>query len=91
MHKQLISAQNNPSKATGYLKILNAANDSLYTATRIIQTQNIVNAEQQRKRDLIEAKKDYDSSIRQNALIGFLIFLGLLSDQSSTLCPLAKA
>jgi len=74
-----IYEQNNPSKATGYLKILNAANDSLYTATRIIQTQNIVNAEQQRKRDLIEAKKDYDSSIRQNALIGFLIFLGLLS------------
>ena len=69
----------NPSKAIAYLKILNASNDSLYTATRIIQTQNIVNAIQQRERDLKEAKKDYDYSIRQNALIGFLVFLGLLS------------
>ncbi len=69
----------NPSKATTYLKILNAANDSLFTASRIIQTQNIVNAEEKRKRDLMEAKKDYENSIRQNALIGFLVFLGLLS------------
>lgn len=69
----------NPSKATTYLKILNAANDSLFTASRIIQTQNIVNAEAQRKRDLLEAKKDYDYSIRQYALIGFLVFLGILS------------
>ena len=69
----------NPSGAIIYLKIFNAANDSLYTTTRIIQTQNIVNAEQQRKRDLIEAKKDYDNSIRQNALIGFLAFLGILA------------
>jgi two-component system, sensor histidine kinase PdtaS len=69
----------NPSKANTYLKILNAANDSLYTATRIIQTQSIVNAEQQRKRDLLEAKKDYTNSIRQNALVGFLIILGFLS------------
>lgn len=74
-----IYEQENPSKAISYLKILNAANDSLYTATRIIQTQNIVNAIQQRERDLKEAKKDYDNSIRQNALIGFLIFLGLLT------------
>lgn len=69
----------NPSKTTIYLKILNAANDSLFTASRIIQTQNIVNAEEKRKRDLIEAKKDYDYSIRQYALIGFLFFLGILS------------
>ncbi|AXE18432.1 hypothetical protein DR864_12055 [Runella rosea] len=69
----------NPSKAISYLKILNATNDSLYTATRIIQTQNIVNTIQQRERDLKEAKKDYDNSIRQNALIGFLISLGLLT------------
>lgn len=69
----------NPSKAINYLKILNATNDSLYTATRIIQTQNIVNTIQQRERDLKEAKKDYDNSIRQNALIGFLISLGLLT------------
>lgn len=69
----------NSSKATTYLKILNAANDSLFTASRIIQTQNIVNAEEKRKRDLLEAKKDYDNSIRQYALIGFLVFLGILS------------
>jgi two-component sensor histidine kinase len=69
----------NPSKAIAYLKMLNTANDSLYTAARVIQTQNIVNAIQQRQRDLIEAKKDFDNSIRQNALIGFLVFLGLLS------------
>jgi len=69
----------NPSKTTTYLKILNAANDSLFTASRIIQTQNIVNAEEKRKRDLIEAKKDYDYSIRQYALVGFLFFLGILS------------
>lgn len=69
----------NPAKATTYLKILNAANDSLFTASRIIQTQNIVNAEAQRKRDLLEAKKDYEYSIRQYALIGFLVFLGILS------------
>ncbi|GAB2611656.1 hypothetical protein GCM10027035_05110 [Emticicia sediminis] len=74
-----IYEQSNPSKATTYLKVLNAANDSLYTASRIIQTQNIVNAEAQRKRDLEEAKKDYDNTIRQYALIGFLIFLGILS------------
>jgi len=74
-----IYEHNNPSKAITYLKILNASNDSLYTATRIIQTQNIANAEQQRIRDLKEAKKDYDNSIRQNALIGFLVFLGFLS------------
>jgi two-component system, sensor histidine kinase PdtaS len=69
----------NPSKANTYLKILNAANDSLYTATRINQTQSIVNAEQQRKRDLLEAKKDYTNSIRQNALMAFLLLLGFLS------------
>jgi two-component system, sensor histidine kinase PdtaS len=69
----------NPSKSISYLKILNAANDSLYTATRIIQTQNIVDAIQQRERDLKEAKKDYNNSIRQNALIGFLIFFWLLT------------
>ena len=69
----------NPSKAISYLKILNVFNDSLYTATRITQTQNIVNAEQQRIRDLKDAKKDYDNSIRQNALIAFLAFLGILS------------
>jgi two-component sensor histidine kinase len=74
-----IYEQKNPSKAISYLKILNAANDSLYTATRIIQTQNIVDAIQQRERDLKEAKKDYDNSIRQNALIGFLVFFGLLT------------
>lgn len=69
----------NPAKATTYLKILNAANDSLFTASRIIQTQNIVNAEAQRKRDLEEAKKEYTNSIRLYALIGFLVFLGVLS------------
>lgn len=74
-----IYEHSNPSKATTYLKILNAANDSLYTASRIIQTQNIVNAEAQRKRDLEEAKKEYYNSIRLYALIGFLVFLGILS------------
>ncbi len=74
-----IYEHSNPSKATTYLKILNAANDSLYTASRIIQTQNIVNAEAQRKRDLEEAKKEYYNSIRLYALIGFLVFLGVLS------------
>ncbi len=74
-----IYEHSNPSKATTYLKILNAANDSLYTASRIIQTQNIVNAEAQRKRDLEEAKKEYNNSIRLYALIGFLVFLGVLS------------
>ena len=69
----------NPSKAISYLKILNTTNDSLYTAARIIQTQNIVNTIQQRERDLIAARKDYDYSIRQNALIGFLVFLGIMS------------
>ena len=64
----------NPAKATTFLKILNAANDSLFTSARIIQTQSIVNADQQRKRDLLEAKKDYDYAIKQNALIGFLLF-----------------
>jgi two-component system, sensor histidine kinase PdtaS len=69
----------NPSKAINYLKILNAANDSLYTASRVVQTQSIVDDIQKRERDLIEAKKDYDNTTRQNALIGFLIFLGLIS------------
>ncbi|MBK9511700.1 MAG: sensor histidine kinase [Cytophagaceae bacterium] len=74
-----IYEKSNPSKSITYLKIFNAANDSLYTASRIIQTQNIVKAEEQRKRDLLEARKDYDNSIRQNSLIGFLIFLGILA------------
>lgn len=65
---------NNPLKANYYLKILNAANDSLYSTTRIIQTQNIVNIEQQRIRDLELAKKDYETTIRQNTLIGILFF-----------------
>ena len=74
-----IYEQKNPSKAISYLKILNTANDSLYTASRLVQTQNIVNDIQKRERDAIEAKKDYDNSIRQNALIAFLVFLGLIS------------
>lgn len=69
----------NPSKAITYLKIFNAANDSLYLAKRIIQTQNIVNTIQQHELDLVAAKKEYDNSIRQNALIGFLVFLGFLT------------
>jgi two-component system, sensor histidine kinase PdtaS len=74
-----IYENNNPTKAIAYLKILNAANDSLYTASRVVQTQSIVDDIQKRERDLIEAKKDYDNATRQNALIGFLIFLGLIS------------
>lgn len=74
-----IYEKKNPVKAIFYYKILNDSNDSLYTTNRIIQTQNIVNSEQQRIRDLKEAKKDYDYSNRQNALLGFLIFLGILS------------
>ncbi|MEZ4902294.1 MAG: histidine kinase dimerization/phosphoacceptor domain -containing protein [Spirosomataceae bacterium] len=69
----------NPSKAITYWKILNVSNDSLYTAARIVQTQNIVNAEQQRIRDLREAKKEYDYTIRQNTLIVFLVFFGFVS------------
>ncbi|MBA4851901.1 sensor histidine kinase [Emticicia sp. BO119] len=74
-----IYERTNPSKAITYLKIFNTANDSLYTTTRIIQTQNIVSAIQQHELDLKAAKKDYDNSIRQNALIGFLVFLGFLT------------
>lgn len=74
-----IYEKSNPSKSITYLKIFNVTKDSLYTASRIIQTQNIVKAEEQRKRDLLEAKKDYDNSIRQNSLIGFLVFLGILA------------
>lgn len=70
---------NNPDKSIAYLKIVNASNHSLYTSTRVFQTQNIVNAIIQRERDLLEAKKDYNNSIRQNALIGFLAFFGLLT------------
>ena len=69
----------NPSKAITYLKIFNTANDSLYTASRIIQTQSIINTIKQHELDLKAAKKDYDNSIRQNALIGFLVFLGFLT------------
>ncbi len=74
-----IYEQKNPLKAINYLKIVNASNDSLYTATRIVQTQNIVDAIQKRERDLEDAKKDYDYSIRQNTLIGFLVFFGVLT------------
>ncbi|KAB7730351.1 hypothetical protein F5984_14435 [Rudanella paleaurantiibacter] len=69
----------NPAKAIAYLKLLNATDDSLYTTTRIIQTQNIIKSEQQRERDLIDAKKEYDYAIRQKTLIGLLIFLGFMS------------
>lgn len=74
-----IYEQKNPAKAIDYLKIVNASNDSLYTTSRIFQTQNIVNTIKQRERDLIEAKKEYNNSIRQNTLIGFLAFFGVLS------------
>jgi hypothetical protein len=70
-----IYEQKDPAKAINYLNIVNAANDSLYTSSRIFQTQNIVNTIKQRERELVEAKKEYDNSIRQNTLIGFLIFL----------------
>ncbi|PAC26778.1 lipopolysaccharide assembly protein LapB [Flectobacillus sp. BAB-3569] len=70
-----IYEQQDPAKAINYLNIVNAANDSLYTSSRIFQTQNIVNTIKQRERELVEAKKEYDNSIRQNTLIGFLIFL----------------
>lgn len=74
-----IYERSNPLKAINYLKIVNASNDSLYTTSRIFQTQNIVNSILQRERDLAEAKKDYGNSIRQNALIGFLVFFGILT------------
>lgn len=74
-----IYEQKNPAKAINYLKIVNASNDSLYTTSRIFQTQNIVNTIKQRERELVEAKKEYDYSIRQNALIGFLAFFGILT------------
>lgn len=74
-----IYERSNPLKAINYLKIVNASNDSLYTTSRIFQTQNIVNSILQRERDLAEAKKDYSNSIRQNALIGFLVFFGILT------------
>lgn len=73
-----IYERKNPMKAIFYLKLLNTTNDSLYTTTRIFQTQNIVNKIQQQERDLKEAKRDYDYTIRQNALIVFLLFLGIL-------------
>jgi two-component sensor histidine kinase len=69
----------NATKAINYLKIVNASNDSLYTTSRIFQTQNIVNTIKQRERELVEAKKEYNNSIRQNTLIGFLIFFGILT------------
>lgn len=74
-----IYERSNPSKAINYLKLVNVSNDSLYTTSRVFQTQNIVNAILQRERDLADAKKDYENSIRQNALIGFLIFFGILT------------
>lgn len=74
-----IYEQKNPAKAINYLKIVNASNDSLYTTSRIFQTQNIVNTIKQRERELVEAKKEYDYSIRQNTLIGFLTFFGVLT------------
>lgn len=76
---EIYESKNRPAEANYYLKILNTANDSLYSTARIIQTQNIVNTEQQRLRDLELAKKDYNTSIRQNALIGFLLFLIIMS------------
>lgn len=69
----------NPADAIRYLKLLHATNDSLYTATRIIQTQNIVKSEHERERDLADAKKEYDHSIRQKTLTILLVFLGLIS------------
>ena len=67
-----------PIKSIYYLKLLNATNDSLYTTSRIFQTQNIVTTIQQQERDLKEAKRNYEFTTRQNALIGFLLFLGIL-------------
>gem|GEM_PF-2023530 len=73
-----IYEQKDPKRAIHYLKLLNTTNDSLYTTSRIFQTQNIVNTIQQQERDLKEAKRNYEFTIRQNALIGFLLFLGIL-------------
>lgn len=67
-----------PIKSIYYLKLLYATNDSLCTTSRIFQTQNIVTTIQQQERDLKEAKRNYEFTTRQNALIGFLLFLGIL-------------
>lgn len=73
-----IYEQKDPKRSIHYLKLLNTTNDSLYTTSRIFQTQNIVNTIQQQERDLKEAKRNYEFTTRQNALIGFLLFLGTL-------------
>ena len=74
-----IYEKSSPSKAILYLKIVNASDDSLYTTSRVFQTQNIVNTILQRERELVEAKKDYENTMKENTLLGFLIFFGLLT------------
>jgi len=69
----------NPQTAMGYYKNFIAANNRLYNTEKLIQTQNVVYAEQQRIRDLAATKKDYQHAIRQNALLGILTTFVLLS------------
>jgi signal transduction histidine kinase len=71
--------QNDFKKALYYQKIVNEANDSLYTANRIIQTQNIVFADEKYKRDLKEIMKDADHLSRQKILMLLLLSFGIIS------------
>jgi signal transduction histidine kinase len=68
-----------PQAAMGCYKNFIAANNRLYNTEKLIQTQNVVYAEQQRIRDLAATKKDYQHTIRQNALFGILTTFVLLS------------
>ena len=71
--------QHDFKKALFYLKIVNDANDSLYTANRIIQTQNIVFADEKYKRDLKEIMKDADHLSKQKMLTLLLVSFGIIS------------
>jgi two-component system, NtrC family, sensor kinase len=69
----------NPQAAIGNYKKFTAANNRLYNTEKLIQTQNVVYAEQQRIRDLAATKIDYQHAIRQNTLLGILTTFVLLS------------
>ncbi|WP_421796149.1 sensor histidine kinase [Haliscomenobacter sp.] len=67
-----------PELAVGHFKTMIAANDSLYNLEKLQQTQNIIDLEQQRIRDLKAAKTQYDQNIKQNTFFGILATLAIL-------------
>ncbi|HEX6892361.1 MAG TPA: ATP-binding protein, partial [Chryseolinea sp.] len=73
-------ASKDPAEALRYLKIANAARDSIYTAQKVQSAQALLFKERERRVEMAFEKKAYQSSVRQYALlagVGVLLFVVL--------------